>query len=47
MIADQSLSGSRVAKSQSVKFGSGMSKPTSAALRPRPSLPWQAAQSAL
>ncbi len=46
MIADQSLSGSRVAKLQSVKFGSGRSNPTSAELRPRPSLAWHAAQSA-
>src|SRR5258708_28661052 len=45
MVDDQSASAARVAKLQSVKFGIGRSKPTSAGVRsPRPSTPWQVAQ---
>jgi hypothetical protein len=44
--ANQSASGSRVAKLQSVKSGSGSAKPTVAGGAPRPSVPWQLAQAA-
>jgi hypothetical protein len=46
MIENQSASGSRLAKLQSVKSGTGVSKPSWMGGNPVPSAPWQAAHAA-